>query len=105
MVPTNSYQSRTLQIASRRSCDDLKYVKKELKEPRLRKKLDGLRTARKRILTNPGPGSIQDIRRLRRAVMRLKGSWTLDGHTRDILTRLQTVLESDIAELQLQSPP
>jgi len=75
------------------------YVKKELDSDNLHKRINDIKTTRKRILDNPGAGSIQGIQKLRKTIERLFKEWLLDNHSKRVLLRIDRTLVSDILYL------
>jgi hypothetical protein len=76
------------------------YVKKELDSDNLHKRISDIKTTRKKILDNPGAGSIQGIQKLRKTIERLFKEWLLDNHSKRVLLRIDQELVLDILYLE-----
>lgn len=75
-------------------------MKKELSSDNLHRRISDIKTTRKRILDNPGVGSIQGIQKLRKTIERLFKEWLLDNHSKRILLKIDKTLISDILYLE-----
>jgi len=75
-------------------------VKKELDSDNLHRKICNIKTTRKKLLDNPGAGSIQGIQKLRKTIERLFKEWLLDNHSKRVLSRIDEALVFDILYLE-----
>jgi hypothetical protein len=75
-------------------------VKKELDSDNLHKRINGIKTTRKKLLNNPDAGSIQGIQKLRKTIERLFREWLLDNHSKRVLLRIDQELVLDILYLE-----
>jgi hypothetical protein len=75
-------------------------VKKEHDSYNLHKRINNIKTTRKRLLDNPDAGSIQGIQKLRKTIERLFREWLLDNHSKRVLLRIDQELVLDILYLE-----
>jgi hypothetical protein len=75
-------------------------VKKELDSDNLHRKICNIKTTRKKLLDNPGAGSIQGIQKLRKTIERLFKEWLLDNHSKRVLSKIDEALVFDILYLE-----
>lgn len=75
-------------------------MKKELDSYNLHKRINNIKTTRKRLLDNPDAGSIQGIQKLRKTIERLFKEWLLDNHSKRVLLRIDKTLVFDILYLE-----
>lgn len=75
-------------------------MKKELDSDNLHRKICNIKTTRKKLLDNPGAGSIQGIQKLRKTIERLFKEWLLDNHSKRVLSRIDEALVFDILYLE-----